>query len=70
MATCLGIAGHASIGSQKPYIQTGFCQTITASTNLHILLVIAKDKIQVFEPCKKDDVASKNVMTEEPRPVT
>ena len=69
MVTCLGIAGHAFIGSQKPYIWKKV-QTIAAVKNLHKLQVIADDKITVFEPCKKDDVASENMKTEEPCPVT
>ena len=44
MVTCLGIAGHASIGSQKPYVKSKFSQTIAASANLHNTRIINEDK--------------------------
>ena len=44
MVTCLGIAGHASIGSQKPYVKSKFSQTIAASANLHKTRIINEDK--------------------------
>jgi hypothetical protein len=43
MVTYLGIAGHASIGSQKPYVKSKFSQTIAASANLHKSRIINED---------------------------